>query len=61
VVAVQSLADVVQQGPEEEQVGARHVAGVPGGRGDRLDEVPVERVAVHRVVLRRAADARPFR
>ena len=60
VVTGKPLADVVQQGAEQQQVGAVHLAGVPAGLVGGLHEVPVEGVAVHRVVLGQAAQPGPL-
>ncbi len=60
VVAGQALADVVQEGGQHEQVGAGHLAGVRGGLGGGLDQVPVDGVEVHRVVLGQPAQPYPL-
>ena len=61
VVAGPALADVVQQRGEQQQVGPRHVAGVGGGVGRALDEVPVHGETVQRVALRAVAHPLPVR
>ena len=61
VVARPALADVVQQGGEQQQVGAGDPPGQPG-RGRRgLGEVPVDGEAVHGVALRLRPHALPLR
>ncbi len=59
VVAGPALADVVQQGGDEQQVGAADPAGEGGGAYGGLDEVPVHGPQVHGVALRAAAHPVP--
>ena len=58
--ADEALADVVQQRADEEQVGPVDLAGVGGGAGRRLAQVPVDGEPVVGVALRPAADRRPL-
>ena len=46
--------------PSSSRSGPLHLAGVPAGLVGRLHQVPVEGVAVHRVVLRQAAQPGPL-
>ena len=61
VVARAGLADVVQQCGDVEQVGPLGAVGQPGGLGDRLEQVPIDGVAVVGVVLGSVADHGPLR
>ena len=60
VVAREPLADVVQQGADEEKVGTLDVPGESGGECGRLEQVPVDGEAVIRVALRLVAHGGPF-
>ncbi len=60
VLARVALADVVQQGAEQQQIGARHLAGELRGLRGRLEQMPVDGEAVHRIVLGLAAHGVPF-
>ncbi len=60
VVAGAALADVVQQGREEQEVGPADAAGQRGGAHRRLDEVAVDGPGVHGVALRAAAHVVPL-
>ena len=56
-----ALADVVQQGGDEQQVGPAHPRGSARTRLDgRLQHVPVDGAAVHGVALRPVPDQRPL-
>ena len=55
-----ALADVVQQRAQQEEIRARHLAGEPRGLGGRLEQVPVDGEAVHRVVLGPCSAPRPI-
>lgn len=59
VVAGPALADVVQQGGDQQQVGAVDAAGELRGADGRLDQVAVDGPDVDGVALRAAADALP--
>ena len=59
VVAGPALADVVQQGGGQQQVGPVHPAGEPGGLHGGLHQVAVDGEAVHGVALRPAAHPLP--
>jgi hypothetical protein len=59
--AGEALADVVQPGADEEQVGAVDLGGVLGGGGRRLAQVTVDGEAVVGVALGPAADRGPLR
>ncbi len=61
VVPGPALADVVQQGGDQEEVGAVDAAGELGGPDGRLDQMPVDGPDVHGVALRAAADPLPVR
>jgi hypothetical protein len=61
VVAGPSLADVVQQRAEQQQVGAGDAPGERGRAGGGLGQVPVDGEAVVAVALRPAADLGPLR
>jgi hypothetical protein len=54
------LADVVEQGRQQQQVGPVNVAQEPLRLDDRLDLVPVDRVPVDRVALRPRAHPGPL-
>jgi hypothetical protein len=60
VVAGIALADVVQEGGDEQQVRAVDVAGELGGGRRGLHQVPVDGVPVPRVPLRQGAHAVPL-
>ncbi len=60
MVAGPTLADVVQQGAEQEQVGPVHVTGRRRRARRCLDQVPVDGEAVVRVALRPAAYPLPL-
>ncbi len=59
VIAGPALADVVQQGGDEQQVGPSDAAGEVGGADGGLDEVPVDGPGVHGVALGAAPDPLP--
>ncbi len=61
VIARVPLAEVVEQRPEQQQVGTIDPAGEGGGVGGRLPEVAVDGEAVVGVALRAAAHGRPLR
>ncbi len=60
VVAREPLADVVQQGADEEEVGPFDVLGQSGGQCGGLEQVPVDGEAVVGVALRLVAHGGPF-
>ena len=60
VVARRALAEVVEQRRHDEQIRAVDRAQVRAAPGDRLQQVPVDRVAVVGVALRPVADHRPL-
>ncbi|MDQ0793757.1 hypothetical protein QFZ58_002245 [Streptomyces sp. B1I3] len=59
VVPRPALADVVEQGRYQEEVGAADATGEGGGPDGRLDEVAVDGPGVDGVVLRAAVDPLP--
>ena len=61
VLAGAALADVVQEGADQQQVGPVDVAGVRARLHGGLEQVPVDGVAVDGVVLRGRADDVPVR
>ena len=61
VIAGIALAEIVEQRPEHEEVGAVDAAGEGGGVGGRLPQVPVDGEAVVGVALRPAAHGIPLR
>src|SRR5690606_6619469 len=61
VVAGPALADVVQQGGDQEEVGTGDLTGVAGGVGGRLDQVAVDGETVDGVALRTVPHALPVR
>ena len=56
-----SLADVVQERADEQQVRSRHLADQIGGLGRRFQQVAVDGPAMHRIVLGGEANRIPFR
>jgi hypothetical protein len=58
--ADEALADVVEPGPDQEEVGPGDPADEVGGAHRGLAQVPVDREAVVGVALRAAADRRPL-
>ena len=61
VIAWGSLAEVVEQRSEQEEIGPIDTAGEGGGVGGRLPQVAVDGEAVVGVALRTAAHRRPLR
>jgi hypothetical protein len=61
VVAGVPLADVVQQRADQQQIGARDIAGQTAGLRSGLHQVPVHGEAVDGIVLGLDSDHRPFR
>ncbi len=60
VVSRVALADVVEQGADEEKVRTLHPIGQAGGIGRRLEQVPVDRIGVIGVALRLVAHGGPL-
>jgi hypothetical protein len=60
VIAGPAFADVVEQGADDEQVGAADPPDQGAGRHRCLQQVPVHGVAVEGVALRPVAHHRPF-
>ncbi len=60
VVAGKALADVVQEGADEEQVGPLHRVGQLGGQRGGFEQVPVHREGVVGVALRLVPDGGPL-
>ena len=60
VVAGESLADVVQEGADEEEVGPLDRVGELGGQRGRLEEMTVDGEGVVGVALGLVADGRPL-
>ena len=61
MVTVAALADVVEQRTEQQQVRPRDPPRQRSRFDRRLDQVPVNRVAVQRIVLPAVANALPLR
>ena len=60
VVARVTLADVVQQGADQQEVRSLDPVGEPCGQCGGLQEVPVDRIGVVGVALRLVADGGPL-
>ena len=55
-----NLADVMQQGRDQQQVGALYIGHESGRLHHSLDQVPINCVSVNRVALWSAPDLRPL-
>ena len=60
VVAREPLADVMEQGPDEQQVRPLHPVGELGGQRGGLEQMPIDRKGVVGVALRLVAHRGPF-
>ena len=61
VIPGTGLSDVVKQGTHKQQIRSIHVPGVGHRLNRRLNEMSVNGIKVHRIVLGRTAHNRPLR